>query len=478
MINQKQQSADRIVLLIAALILLISVCFLAFGYLAAERADNEVDTQKRHMLSRALDGEIDDEIETLGGFAVSDRLYEAARGRDIQALAESCHSSSASAPVSPRSFGVTSVGESPYFYCDFSRAADPLAQNQITEAFGLNTDRGFEDIFTAQSQSGVTFSEFSYERFFGEYNGDVYFVLRALIAPEENGSFSPDNRADVVFVVLDLNKQYGDALQRTLGLEGLHFAAGSQSRINSLELGPDPASGTAIVASWEPSRAFMRQFLTALPYAAAISAMLILALYLGLAQLHALTDELANREARMRVLATHDSMTGLANRAHFNDSVDAAINENEGREYAFGFVDLDYFKTVNDTYGHDAGDALIIETADRMKSVLGSVGTIGRLGGDEFAFFAALDGLPMQFDALMTTLVETITAPFTFRGVRIEPGASIGLALCPHHGEDHGSLSKSADLALYEAKRRGRGQFVYYQDIDANHHNTTASAYP
>jgi len=174
-----------------------------------------------------------------------------------------------------------------------------------------------------------------------------------------------------------------------------------------------------------------------------------------------ITDRLG-QERRIRFLARHDSLTGLLNRATFQEHLTLAIDAaaRDGREAALLLLDLDGFKEVNDTFGHDAGDALLREVADRLRGVLRASDALARLGGDEFAALVPA-GCEVEGNAeqLARRIVAVLGQPFAIGEQEARAGASVGVALCPSHGHDAEALLKAADLALYRAKQDGRGRY-------------------
>ncbi len=176
-----------------------------------------------------------------------------------------------------------------------------------------------------------------------------------------------------------------------------------------------------------------------------------------------LRDVSARREAeaRIRYLAHHDALTGLPNRAVFVDAVDreAGRAQREGRLLAVLFLDLDHFKDINDTRGHPAGDELLRAVADRLRSSVRKSDVVARFGGDEFAVLAVDVHEPHEAAALAGKLLRALELPFVINGERISTGASIGIALFPHHGGDVTTLMARADVALYRAKADGRGDY-------------------
>jgi diguanylate cyclase (GGDEF)-like protein/PAS domain S-box-containing protein len=165
-------------------------------------------------------------------------------------------------------------------------------------------------------------------------------------------------------------------------------------------------------------------------------------------------------EGRLRRLAEFDMLTGLPNRALFHDRLQQAMaRANRGKPMALLFLDVDRFKGINDTLGHEAGDKLLKVFAIRMQAAVRESDTVARLAGDEFTII--LEGLRDAADARMLAgkLVETLRQPIELGGRPLEVTASIGVTLCiPGEGDD-AALLRRADAALYEAKRRGRNGY-------------------
>jgi diguanylate cyclase (GGDEF)-like protein len=174
--------------------------------------------------------------------------------------------------------------------------------------------------------------------------------------------------------------------------------------------------------------------------------------------LHALTGRLAHA-------ANHDALTGLANRVLFHEQLEAHLTrwQQKGIGFAALCLDLDRFKSVNDTLGHEVGDALLKAVADRLRNCLRDGATVARLGGDEFGILhEAPDGLE-PCTALARRIVERLSAPYSVAGQEIVIGASIGIAPVKADIVSPDQMLKRADLALYEAKSQGRGLFCYFE---------------
>ena len=172
----------------------------------------------------------------------------------------------------------------------------------------------------------------------------------------------------------------------------------------------------------------------------------------------------AGASSRLRRQALHDALTGLPNRTLLHARADRVLR-GDGTA-AMLLIDLDRFKEVNDTLGHDTGDALLIDVAERLQATVRRSDTLARLGGDEFAVL--VDGAPSREAVvdLAGRLQDALRRPFALRGVAVELEASVGVALYPEHGTSAGALLQRADVAMYDAKRGRRGVATYSADRD------------
>lgn len=170
-------------------------------------------------------------------------------------------------------------------------------------------------------------------------------------------------------------------------------------------------------------------------------------------------------EARLANLARRDSLTGLANRTFFKDRLnhDLAVADRSGAVVGLMLLDLDNFKDVNDTLGHDVGDKLLQHTADILRACARKSDTIARLGGDEFAIILSQVDSPSSLTRLATRIIQALAQPKMIDSYEIHPGTSIGITIFPQDGRDPDVLLKNADLALYRAKAEGRGNFQIYR---------------
>ena len=174
--------------------------------------------------------------------------------------------------------------------------------------------------------------------------------------------------------------------------------------------------------------------------------------------------EMRRSQAEVKRLAQFDSLTGLANRVQMLRSLEEAVAGKAGqpRDCTLMMLDLDRFKSVNDTLGHPAGDALLRQVSQRLQRVVGDLGLVGRQGGDEFKIL-----LPGRHDRVMLTqlaqtIINSVSQPYSVEGTVVVIGVSIGISACPEDATTAEALIRNADLALYAAKGGGRGVHRFY----------------
>ena len=176
--------------------------------------------------------------------------------------------------------------------------------------------------------------------------------------------------------------------------------------------------------------------------------------------------ERRQNQARIEQQANYDSLTGLANRSLLNDRLQQAIYTaaSYGARLAVVFVDLDRFKYINDTLGHDVGDRLLQVMAERFTSAVAETDTVARLGGDEFVLLLHGQAGPDTVATVLERLLPTISAPLRYGQSDLEVTCSIGVALYPDDGSDPATLLKHADSAMYRAKEQGRNNFQFFTE--------------
>jgi diguanylate cyclase (GGDEF)-like protein/PAS domain S-box-containing protein len=171
-------------------------------------------------------------------------------------------------------------------------------------------------------------------------------------------------------------------------------------------------------------------------------------------------------ERRLQHMARHDFLTDLPNRYTLSERLDLEAQRvgRHGGRLALLFLDLDHFKSVNDNYGHDSGDQLLIEVAKRLRETARTTDTLARLGGDEFALLQSGVRDPRAPADLAARMIRRLAPPFDLAAQRIYTGVSIGIAMSGEASADPAELMRQADLALYRAKEEGRNGFRFFED--------------
>ncbi|WP_159439961.1 diguanylate cyclase domain-containing protein [Bacillus sinesaloumensis] len=177
------------------------------------------------------------------------------------------------------------------------------------------------------------------------------------------------------------------------------------------------------------------------------------------------TEITARKEAEemMVQLAFHDALSGLPNRRFFAQELNKAVAESGklGQRLSVLFLDLDGFKAVNDTYGHDVGDSLIQEISMRLKKIVPKKAVLSRLGGDEFTIFLP-DTTTDETKGVAESIIHSIQQPVSIQDVTVHVTSSIGIAFFPEDSSTAGALVKSADEAMFQAKKTGKNQYHFY----------------
>ena len=190
-----------------------------------------------------------------------------------------------------------------------------------------------------------------------------------------------------------------------------------------------------------------------------------------------LVRELEIANERLSHESTHDGLTGLGNRAHFNANLDAAFANPDDVPVIVSFIDIDRFKSINDTFGHEVGDAVLVEVADRLQRFCSDSAVSARRSGDEFTVLWTSRTQAMTEGEMARALHRAIAGPFKRGRARLDISCSVGSAL-RQYDDSTSSLLRHADEALYEAKRRGRGCGVGYGEFQATSHSGAKVPHP
>jgi diguanylate cyclase (GGDEF)-like protein len=176
-------------------------------------------------------------------------------------------------------------------------------------------------------------------------------------------------------------------------------------------------------------------------------------------------------EKRIAFMAHHDSLAGLANRVLLMDRLTQALGHASRRGYpeqrdatvAVLAVDLDHFKEINDAHGHDAGDEVLVQVAERLRKTVRKTDTVARTGGDEFVVVQSGLEQPMDAVQLAQRLIDAFLPPFDLAGIQVKVGTSLGIAVYPTNGDTASKLLKNVDIALYRAKSEGSGNIRLFE---------------
>ena len=295
-------------------------------------------------------------------------------------------------------------------------------------------------------------------------DGDVQFLAGSLVQPDRNARISGD-RAPIVLVA----KRFDAGMVKTIGDRFLlidpQLAVGDpRQKSGEGQVLLSSSSGKPVAAiQWKlqkPGSALLKK---TLPVSLAFAAILAALIAIIGQRAGRLARTLLASEARAKHLASHDTLTGLPNRAGLDGAFDAIADHDlpAGRSFAVLSIDLDQFKAVNDTLGHQAGDELIGVVAHRVASHREAGDFIARFGGDEFIFIrSGADGESAA--ALAARLIESIAEPIALKVGRVFVGASIGIAMIGEQSIDAMEALRRADLALYEAKEAGRNRYRFF----------------
>ncbi|MBF0152891.1 MAG: diguanylate cyclase [Magnetococcales bacterium] len=184
----------------------------------------------------------------------------------------------------------------------------------------------------------------------------------------------------------------------------------------------------------------------------------------GVIERRQIEAQLREVEEKLRQKAHHDPLTGLPNRLLFQELLQRSLAQvrRDGRSLAVLFMDLDHFKMVNDNLGHEAGDQLLVEVANRICACLREGDTVARLGGDEFTLILQEPSRRDDIVRIVQRIIDHIRKPFLIKGQECHVGASIGISIHPEHGRDPVTLLKKADQAMYQSKNHNRNGYTFY----------------
>jgi diguanylate cyclase (GGDEF)-like protein len=290
-------------------------------------------------------------------------------------------------------------------------------------------------------------------------DGAPAVVSAMAIVPSVDASVLVGEPHLMVSVVL-IDDEFMQAVGRTLLMPDLRFTTTPPvgEHLASTPFAADDGTPLGYL-SWTPKRPGQSLLGFVLPMVALGVFGAGLLTWMMMQRLNNATGELADKEAQSRHQAMHDSLSGLPNRHHFvtrlQEALDAVVQFRVNMRVVVAYIDIDRFKDVNDTMGHQAGDALIMAVAERLRAAIAPTDFLARFGGDEFAVLRRAGGArsEQELSAMLRAAFET---PFDVCGQSIRMSASIGVSMAPDHGATPEELMRHADIALYEGKKSGR----------------------
>ena len=282
----------------------------------------------------------------------------------------------------------------------------------------------------------------------------------------ETGSVPQAAGSEYVHIAVRyLDGSFLTALSSDFGIEGARFVSQPDGRATVPVTGLDGAPiGFITWQPFMPGRHVAQRMIPVMLSALAMTGILFL---LMLYRIWTSRIELETSRAQAQYLAFHDTLTGLPNRALFDNRLKHALAKRRPGKVAVVMLDLDRFKNVNDTLGHHAGDALIREFGVRLSGLLREGDTVARLGGDEFALLIE-DAVPTTLQRLCERILEAVRRPFDVLENRVFVGVSAGVAISAAGGDDATEITRKADIALYRAKGEGRDRYrIFDPSMDA-----------
>ncbi len=300
-----------------------------------------------------------------------------------------------------------------------------------------------------------------------EVRGKPYVLTASLVQPDF-GRVLPGARSAIVVTAREIDQAMLDEFASRYVLGGFSLRQTATPRMAHISL--DDADGRSLgVLQWRPTNPGAEILDAMLPALLAMSLALGVAIAVMWRRAVRATRGLLASEARAKHMAGHDTLTGLANRALFLDHLELALQDSRrsGRMVAVLCIDLDRFKQVNDTFGHQCGDELICEAARRLASTCRAGETVARLGGDEFAVVMP-DASPASAAHLADRIQGVASGSVDISAGRVFLGCSIGITVLRDVETDSAEVLRQADLALYQAKDRGRGCNCFFEpEMDA-----------
>ena len=252
-------------------------------------------------------------------------------------------------------------------------------------------------------------------------------------------------------------------LNDRLAYRDLTYFAGAPERMHPTNHLIHAADGSIFgYFKWDHAKPGREIWMMAVPIIVVLALITAVVAFTAANRISRLSASLEDSERKNRHFALHDALTGLPNRHHFSDCLSYAIDGLPERGFAVLACDLDQFKPVNDTYGHEAGDLALCAVANRLSSLVGENEVVSRIGGDEFIILLTQNPDRPALTELAERILASMASPIDIGdGRSVEIGISLGIAAAPECGQTEKDLIRMADMALYRAKENGRNGFEF-----------------
>ncbi|MES0808286.1 diguanylate cyclase [Roseibium sp. SCPC15] len=298
---------------------------------------------------------------------------------------------------------------------------------------------------------------------FAIIDGTHAFLSAVPILPDE-GQVSLDQEYPAIMVsAIYFNDDWTAELNDQLSFGDFRFYQGAPEREHPTNHLVRSEDGEVFgYFRWDHAKPGREIWITALPLVILMATIIAVVAFAAANRISRLSASLEESERKNRHFARHDPLTGLPNRHHFHDSLSYCLDNLPHKRFAIFACDLDRFKPVNDTYGHEVGDRVLCCVGDRLRTIVGKSGTVSRIGGDEFLILVTNFDELFELERLAEQIQIGASRPIdTGDEAEVTIGVSIGIAAAPDCGSTERELIRKADLALYRAKENGRNAFEF-----------------
>ncbi len=301
-----------------------------------------------------------------------------------------------------------------------------------------------------------------------ELDGGISLATVAAIMPQEKNSAQNIEITGYLLWLRSLDARALNRFEQITGLSEMFVASEQktgQDDIISVPLVDHDGQVTGYL-HWNTSAIAKTIGPSIAPYFIGAAMIILLTTLVLLRQLVRLTDRIVKGEAEATYAALHDALCDLPNRTYFGLNSEAALRRSRlaRKDSALLFIDLDHFKQINDSLGHTVGDEVILEVADRLRQVVGNGDLVARVSGDEFLVLLTELEDEAEVREKCRIIEAAIVQPMTLGAHKILTTISMGVSISPEHGIELAELLRRADIALYEAKRNGRGRFEIFKE--------------